>query len=119
MVALGGAALWLLGRTIGLAPVHRRVEAAAEELVAEAARLAAGAPPSERALAAAVALLRDAHHAPGPYTAATFEADEMAKRLGDALPVVVEVEKMLIEEGRIYRVFTSAPKPEGEPPPDS
>jgi hypothetical protein len=110
-LAVVGVALWLLGRTIGLAPVHRRVEAAATALAAEAPRLAEGAAPTEPALRAAVALLRDAHHAPGPYTAETFDARAMAERLGAALPLVIAVEAVLLAEQRIYRVFTAEPGP--------
>jgi hypothetical protein len=116
LLGLVGVTLWLLGRTIGLAPVHRRVEAAAAQLAAEAPRLAEGVPASESALGAAVALVREAHHSPGPYTAETFDARDMSVRLGAALPLVTAVEEVLVEDGRIYRVFTTEPGASGTPP---
>ena len=102
LLALAGLALWLLGRTIGLAPIHRRVEQAVGRLTLP------GTSENDR-LHAAVTLLLDAHHAPGPYTAVTYDAAAMAARLGDALPLVIAVEAALLGEGRIYPVFTAPP----------
>jgi hypothetical protein len=119
LIGLGivGVGLWLLGRTIGMAPAYRRIEAAVAALTAEAPGLAAGAEPTEGALRAAVTLLRDATHSPGPYTAPTFDAGAMRERLGAALPLVTAAEDLLVGEGRIYRVFTEEPGgADGGPP---
>jgi hypothetical protein len=100
VLGVAGIALWLLGASLGLAPVRRRIESAVAVLTGE------GAAESEAALAAAVTLLVNAHHAPGPYTSETYAAEEMAGRLGNALPLVIAVEEVLLEDGRIYPVFT-------------
>jgi hypothetical protein len=109
VVVLGALALvsllvGLLGTTLGLAPLHRRVEAAVEALAGPEGR--AGDPPPDAALEAAVTLLVNAHHAPGPYTAEIFDAVDVARRLGPALPLVIAVEEVLLEEGAVYPVFT-------------
>ena len=107
LAALGLVSLLvgLLGTRLGLASLHRRVEAA----VATLAGLEAGPEerPSDAALALAVTLVTTVHRAPGPYTAEIFDAVEVARRLGPALPLVVAVEEVLLEAAAVEPVFTS------------
>ncbi len=54
----------------------------------------------------AVTLLIDAYESSGPTTVPTFDFDDGARRLGAALPYVVQVERLLRSHRDIYRVFT-------------
>jgi len=102
LMALGLVALVLalIGAAVGLAPVRRRVDAAVATLVTGRGE------PGEAALAAAVTLLVNAYHAPGPFASETFDAVEMSARLGEALPLVIAVEEVLTEAEAVYPVFT-------------
>lgn len=56
---------------------------------------------------AAVALIANAFLSNGPSTVAVFDFAAARERLGAALPFVIEVEQVLLQESRTYPVFTS------------
>lgn len=53
-----------------------------------------------------VSLLYHAYSSDGPSTSTTFNFEQARSRLGAALPYVMEVERALAVDLRIYRVFT-------------
>ena len=61
---------------------------------------------SEERRREAVSLLVHAYHSGGPWTVTTYEFDEARRTLGEALPYVMAVERVLREELDIYAVFT-------------
>lgn len=106
---LGGAAgigvflgilLSMFGSAFVAAGPYGATEAAASILTARPAA------DSARRLQAAVALVKNAYYSGGPWTRATFEFDEMGQRLGASLPLVEAVERVLVQEAGVYRVFT-------------
>lgn len=91
----GGAMIFLIFRRRAGAFVVQRAEDAL-------ARLAGG----ERSVEAAVTLLASAGHSAGPVRLPAIDVQSVAHRLGEALPFVEQVERVLIAAGRIYPVFT-------------
>ena len=63
---------------------------------------------------AAIRILDGAYVSTGPTTVGTFEARDVAERLGDALPYVERIERILLERQEIYPVFTTL-REEGPP----
>ena len=55
---------------------------------------------------AAIRLLEGAYISAGPTTVRTFDRKEVAERLGEALPFVERIERILLERTDIYPVFT-------------
>lgn len=92
---LGGAMIFLIFRRRAAAFIVRRAEEAL-------ARLAGG----ERSVEAAVSLLAAAGNSAGPVRLPAIDVQSVAHRLGEALPFVLQVERVLIAAGRIYPVFT-------------
>lgn len=62
---------------------------------------------SDSMLALSTRIIRNAHISTGPATTETFDFEEVAERLGPALPYVMRVERWLIEKKGEYPVFTS------------
>jgi len=82
---------------------HRRAETALDWL----AQNGTGESAEERR-AHAVALLYYAYCVDGPTTTNTIDFEEARKRLGDALPYVLTVERALRADQKIYPVFTDS-----------
>ncbi len=59
---------------------------------------------------AALRILEGSTVTTGPTTVATFDRNEVASRLGDALPYVIAVERLLLGRREIYPVFTLRPR---------
>mgnify|MGYP001591440543 CR=1 FL=1 len=57
---------------------------------------------------AAVRVLLGAFHSSGPITVDTYDVPQMVNRLGPALDYVKAVERFLVQQQKIYRVFTHA-----------
>jgi hypothetical protein len=55
---------------------------------------------------AAVRLLVSAYFSDGPTTTSTFDTGEMARQLGPALHGVEQAERILVDAGEIYPVFS-------------
>ena len=55
---------------------------------------------------AAIRLLDGAYVSAGPTTVSTFDREEVSERLGEALPYVERIERILLERGEINAVFT-------------
>lgn len=55
---------------------------------------------------AAVRILNQSAVSSGPTTVGTFDRNEVAKRLGNALPYVLLVERILLKRDKIYPCFT-------------
>lgn len=96
---LSGLFMAFAGRSRIVNLQYRRIDAAVETLARRGAA-------RDATLEAAVQLLDLAHVSSGPTTIEAFAPGEMRKRLGAAGDLVVEVERALLEEGRIYPVFT-------------
>ncbi len=62
--------------------------------------------PTDRMLALATRIIANAHISTGPSTSTAYKAEEMAERLGLALPYVLRVERWLVEHKGVYPVFT-------------
>ena len=56
---------------------------------------------------ATVRILLDAHIVVGPTSVRAYDPEAAAARLGDALPYVLAVERLLLDGGSIYPVFTA------------
>lgn len=102
---LGGLVMSQFGGTRGRQKVWNQSEAA----LAWLATHGAGGEPDGRRRAAVTVLLR-AYHSDGPTTSAMLDVEAARTRLGAALPYVMDVERALIEELKIYAVFTGEPK---------
>ncbi len=101
-IALGvGSLLRVFGGGFARGAVFSDVEEAVDQLVAE---FPDG---DERVIRqGAIRILDGASVSYGPTTTETFEPDEMALRLGPALPYVARIERFLLEKEEIYPVFT-------------
>ena len=99
LLLLGGPAMVLMGRGGGYRAAQAAVEAALRRLEN---------PDSERetVLRAATLLVIHAYSRAGSATVESFDAEEVASRIGPRLPVVVAVEEHLVEEGLAHPVFT-------------
>jgi cbb3-type cytochrome oxidase subunit 3 len=97
LVFVGGLLVWLFAPS-----QYGRYLQGAEAAVKA---LAAGKPDTKNA----VALIFYAYSSDGPSLDMTFKPEEVRVKLGAALPYVIEVEQVLLEELKIYRVFTAAP----------
>jgi len=104
-----GLLLWFTAG--GFARGH--VMAAAE---AALRTLAAGEEDRDVLLRAATLLLFNAYATYGPSTVEAFDFDATRARLGPRLELVVAVERLLLEDGAIYPVFTAAAGGDGEAP---
>ncbi len=82
---------------------RRHASAAAE---AALRRLDGGEDDRETVLRAATLLLANAFAARGPTRYASFDVEDVRRRLGDRLPLVTSVERFLRQEEAIYPVFT-------------
>jgi len=102
LVFIAGALVWLFSRGRFGSDQARALQAL-EWLAANGERGDAG----ERRRHA-VALLYYAYCVDGPSTSTTFNFDVARERLGTALPYVMEVERCLAIDCKIYRVFTDA-----------
>ena len=101
VLLLGGRVVSQFGGTRGRQKVWNQSEAALAGLAAHGE----GGDPAERRRAAVTVLLR-AYHSDGPTTTAMLDGEAARTRLGAALPYVMDVERALIEELKIYPVFT-------------
>ena len=97
----GGLVWSVFGGAFSRGAVISGVDQAATELI----ELYPDGPP-DRMLALATRIVFNAYVSTGPTTSNTYEAAEMAERLGPALPYVVRVERWLIEHEGVYSVFT-------------
>jgi hypothetical protein len=116
-IGLGLAAIALVGVLVGFlgggfvaGAVAEDVEKAIPELLA-----AHSQGDQEAVRQAAIRVLDGAHVSTGPTTVGTFDVRKVAERLGDALPVVERIERVLLERQQIYPVFTML-KGEGADP---
>lgn len=101
VVVLVGALLSVFGGGFVAGAVGSDVEEAVEELLAA---FPDGDPATLRR--AAVRILDQSTVSTGPTTVETFDRSEVAERLGDALPYVIRVERILLERDEIYPCFT-------------
>lgn len=99
VLVLGGPAMALLGSGGGGREAAAAVEAALRRL---------GDPASDREtlLRAATLLVSHAYTARGPTTVQTFDTEKVAPRIGARLPLVLAVERRLVDEDAAYPVFT-------------
>lgn len=107
VLLLGGLVMSQFGGTRGRQKVWNQSEAALTWLAAHGA----GGAADQRRRAAVTVLLR-AYHSDGPTTSAMLDVEAARTRLGAALPYVMDVERALIEELKIYPVFTGETKAE-------
>ncbi len=101
LAAVLGSLLGFLGGGLARGAAVRDVAAALDELTGAYARGDA-----ERSRRAAVRLLDAAFVAYDPTTGHTFDVAEAAERLGDALPLVERIERVLCEADEIRPLFT-------------
>lgn len=99
VLVLGGPAMALLGSGGGGREAAAAVEAALR-------RLEDPASDRETLLRAATLLVAHAYTARGPTTVQTFDTEEVAPRIGGRLPLVLAVERRLVEEDAAYPVFS-------------
>lgn len=99
VLLLGGPAVALFGAGGGGREAAAAVEAALRRLED---------PKSDREtlLRAATLLVAHAYTARGPTTVQTFDAGEVAPRIGGRMDLVLAVERRLVEEGAAYPTFT-------------
>ncbi len=116
-VGVGLAAIALVGVLIGFfgggfvaGSVASDVEEAIDELLA-----GDSAGDEDTVRQAAIRILDGAHVSTGPTTVGTFNVRKVATRLGDALPVVERIERVLLERQQIYPVFTMLKGEGGDP----
>jgi hypothetical protein len=64
---------------------------------------------------AAVRILDQSTVSSGPTTVGTFDRHEVAERLGDALPYVLAVERILVQRDEIYPCFSVSVSAGGNP----
>jgi hypothetical protein len=102
-----GIAMWL--GAPGL--IRGRSTAAAEAALRQ---LEQGEEDREVMLRAATLLLTHAHATVGATTSLSLSVGEARERLGALLPLVVEVERFLLEEEQIYPAFTAEEGEGGE-----
>lgn len=105
LLLVGGPALLILGGRGGGHAASAAVEAALRRLED---------PESDRetAVRAATLLVLHAYARQGPATVHVFDPAEVESRLGSRLPLVVAVERQLVEEGKAYPAFTLASQAE-------
>ena len=101
LIALGGSMLGIFGSGFVRGGVAGDVEEAIDQLLAAYPN---GDPAILRQ--AAVRILDQSMVSTGPTTVGTFDSEEVAVRLGDALSYVLEVERILLERNEIYPCFT-------------
>lgn len=98
-ILLVGGIVWsFFGGSTGRAAAGAAVEASLRQLES-------GEEDREANLRAATLLITHAYVTQGPATAPTFDPDEVRGRLGRALPLVLAVERYLVEEVGGYPVF--------------
>ena len=107
LILLVGLLLWFTAG--GFARGH--VTAAAE---AALRTLEAGDDDADVLLRAATLLLLNAYATYGPSTTEAFDFGAARRRLGARLDLVLAVERLLLEDGAIYPVFTTAADGDGE-----
>lgn len=102
LTALVGGLVGLLGGGMKRGALSREVESAIEDLVA-------AYPDGDelRRRRAAVLILDRAFMTVGPTTTSSFDPDLVKERLGETLPYVERIERMLVERNEIYPVFIS------------
>jgi len=105
-IAVAGMLLGAFGGGFDSGAVARDVEEAIGELLTEYPD------GDERALRqAAIRVLDGAYVSTGPTAVSAFDVAEVAERLGDALPYVERIERVLLEQQEIYPVFTASLPP--------
>lgn len=108
--SIPGGLVWsMFGGAFSRGKVIRAVDQAATELI----ELYPDGP-MDRMIALATRIIAHAHISTGPSTSTAYEAEEMAERLGPALPYVVRVERWLVEHEGVYPVFTMRDEAEAE-----
>jgi len=98
LLLLGGIVWSFFGGSTGRAAAGAAVEAALRQLES-------GDGDREANLRAATLLLTHAYVTQGPTTTGTFDPVEVSGRLGDARPLVLAVERYLVEDVGAYPVF--------------
>lgn len=101
ILLFGGAVLSLFSGVVQKKAAESIVERALKRLPPEGA-----SPKKKKALKASVRLLRHAFTTHGPTTFASYEAREVAGRLGKSLLLVQAVERVLVKHDGEYPVFT-------------
>ena len=101
LVAVGGGFFGIFGGGFVRGAIAADVEEAIEELVVE---WPDGDPAVIRE--AAITILDGSTVSTGPATVETFDAEEVAIRLGPALDYVLGIERFLLDRREIYPVFT-------------
>ncbi len=101
LTVLGGGLLGIFGSGFDRGAVADDAEEAIDQLVA-------AYPHGDPAIIrhAAVRILNQSSVSTGPVTVETFDREEVAARLGDALAYVLQVESILLERNEIYPCFT-------------
>ena len=101
LVALLGGVFGIFGGALPRGAVIAEVEEAIQELMVEW-------PDGDTAVIrrAAIRILDGSMVSTGPTSVETFDAKEVAIRLGPALPYVLGIERFLLERQEIYPVFT-------------
>ena len=113
MTVLGGGLLGIFGSGFFRGAVAGDAEEAIDQLVA-------AYPYGDPAilLQAAVRILDQSTVSTGPTTVETFDSEEVAVRLGDALAFVLQVERILLQRKEIYPCFTLLEPAFGDPEAD-
>ncbi|MCZ6486455.1 MAG: hypothetical protein O6826_12235 [Acidobacteria bacterium] len=116
--AMSSTALWAIGIALGVMVlaggllgffgsgfVRGAVAGDAEEAIDQ---LVAAYPNGDPAILrqAAVRILDQSTVSTGPVTVETFDSQEVAVRLGDALAYVLQVERIMLQRKEIYPCFT-------------
>ena len=100
-MAVVGGLIGIFGGGLVRGAVAGDVDQAIDEVVAEYPRGDEG-----RYREAAIRILDGAYVSTGPTTVHTFDREEVADRLGEALPYVERIERILLVRSEIYAVFT-------------
>jgi hypothetical protein len=128
VLALSGTAMLAVGATLGATALVSgllgifgggRVHGAVATEVEESVQVLAAEFPEgdeDRLRRAAVRLLTGAYAPAGKATVSTFDAEQVARRIGRALPYVEELERFLVERREIAPVFTSSGEQVAERP---
>jgi hypothetical protein len=103
LVIFGGSAQWRA--------LERRAFSGLDPLATRFASMLA-----DERRSAAVRALYHAHYAGGPGSFPVYDANAQSERLGEALPYLQSVERVLIAEGLMHPTFTEPEQPAGQGP---
>ncbi|MBT6694725.1 MAG: hypothetical protein HOB12_03615 [Gemmatimonadales bacterium] len=113
LIGLGVAAVVVIGTLIGIFGGGTVRSGRAADVEKAVQVLVDGFPGADLATLtrAAVRVLDQSTTSAGPSTLPTFDAKEVAADLGDVLPFVVDVERILLERDAVHPCFTQLDPP--------